>query len=984
MGQGFTSTAVAALMLGVATPVIAQSSDVARRFDIAAGPLDRTLPAFARQSGLQILYPSALVAGRRSPAVSGDLTPEAALTLLLRDSGLTYRQSRPTVFVLVDPTARADAGETDATQLEEIVVTGTYLRGADSPSPVTVVTQADIDRQGRGTVAETLAALPQNFTGAAYEGSAGTGADRTSRNLAYATGVNLRGLGADATLVLVNGRRIAGTGSAGDFSDISNIPTSAVARTDVLLDGASALYGADAVGGVVNIILKSRFDGAESRLRLGGTSDGGAEEVLLSHSGGFDWSGGGIVAAYEFHDRAELRAADRRATADADLRPFGGSDRRFFYSAPGNLMAFDPISGSYEPTHAIPRDQSGLNLSAGDFRPGEVNLTNQMDGQWSLPHQRRHSVFVAGRQDLPGGFSLDGDIRYTDRQYEQDTMADIGILFVTPDNPFFTPVAGEPFQEIAYSFTNDLGPGQDEGFSRSVGGALGISGTILGWNAAAYLSGGEETTGLLATNRVQTTRLDEAIGATPDSATTPFSPAIDGYFNPYGDPAAHSPALLAFIGSGYIRSENVSTVGSINLKADGVLLTLPGGDLRMAAGVDFRHERFETSGENFISGDAPRIAAPTRYERDVAAAFAELRIPIVGPDNVMPGVERLEISLAGRVEDHEGVGRTSNPKVGLLYKPTPDLLLRTSYGTSFRAPSLRELNSAYRLGPVFLDRSGANVISIVQYGGNPDLIPETAESWTAGFVWTPGAFEGLRIEGGWFRTTFEDRIATPVAENLIDALNDPTLAPFIRYVSPGSNADDLAYVQSLLAHPGNFNPNIFPATAYGAVIDNRYVNASAVEVEGLDLSTRYGFSLGSGDFSLDATVTHLLTNDRTITQTSPREDLLGAPNFPARWRGRFGAQWMQGPITVGGALNHVSGGRDTTSGKAIDDWITLDGQVRVDLENGWAEGLSLTLNVLNLLNEEPPFYDAPVGIGYDAANTNVLGRQISLQLVKRW
>ncbi|MEC8457493.1 MAG: secretin and TonB N-terminal domain-containing protein, partial [Pseudomonadota bacterium] len=161
MGQGFTSTAVAALMLGVATPVIAQSSDVARRFDIAAGPLDRTLPAFARQSGLQILYPSALVAGRRSPAVSGDLTPEAALTLLLRDSGLTYRQSRPTVFVLVDPTARADAGETDATQLEEIVVTGTYLRGADSPSPVTVVTQADVERQGRATVAETLAAMPQ-------------------------------------------------------------------------------------------------------------------------------------------------------------------------------------------------------------------------------------------------------------------------------------------------------------------------------------------------------------------------------------------------------------------------------------------------------------------------------------------------------------------------------------------------------------------------------------------------------------------------------------------------------------------------------------------------------------------------------------------------------------------------------------------------------------------------------------------------------
>ena len=356
----------------------------------------------------------------------------------------------------------------------------------------------------------------------------------------------------------------------------------------------------------------------------------------------------------------------------------------------------------------------------------------------------------------------------------------------------------------------------------------------------------------------------------------------------------------------------------------------------------------------------------------------------MGPDNARPGLERLELSLAGRIEDHEGIGRTSNPKVGVLYNPTPDLLLRASYGTSFRAPSLRELNSAYRLGPVFLDRAGANVISIVQYGGNPDLIPETAESWTAGFVWTPAAAEGLRIEAGWFRTTFEDRIATPVAENLINALNDPTLSPFIRYVSPGSNADDLAYVQSLLSHPGNYNPNVFPATAYGAVIDNRYVNASAVEVAGLDLSTRYRFTLGSDDISLDATVTHLLTNDRAVTATSPTEDLLGAPNFPARWRGRFGAQWVRGPLTLGGALNHVSGGRDRVNGREIDDWITLDGQVRYDLESGWGEGLSLTLNVLNLTNEEPPFYDAPAGIGYDAANTNVLGRQISLQLVKRW
>lgn len=167
MRREFTTTALAALMMASATPVMAQA-EAPRHFDIAAGPLERVLPAFARQSGRQILYPSALVAGRSSAGVSGELTSEAALAQLLRDTGLTYRRSRPNVYVLVDPSARAEA-DTDATVLDEIVVTGSYLRGADSPSPVTVLTQGDVARSGRATVADALAALPQNFTGNAFE-----------------------------------------------------------------------------------------------------------------------------------------------------------------------------------------------------------------------------------------------------------------------------------------------------------------------------------------------------------------------------------------------------------------------------------------------------------------------------------------------------------------------------------------------------------------------------------------------------------------------------------------------------------------------------------------------------------------------------------------------------------------------------------------------------------------------------------------------
>ena len=183
MARGFTSTALAALFAVTATPVLAQANEEARRFSIEAGPLSRSLPLFAEQSGQQILYPTSLVAGRTAPALSGAYPVEEALGLLLRDSGLTYRRSRPNVFVLVDPAAHAQAAPADATTLEEVVVTGTYLRGADSPSPVTVLTQADFARQGRATVAETLAGLPQNFAGSAAEGSAGNGSDRAANNI---------------------------------------------------------------------------------------------------------------------------------------------------------------------------------------------------------------------------------------------------------------------------------------------------------------------------------------------------------------------------------------------------------------------------------------------------------------------------------------------------------------------------------------------------------------------------------------------------------------------------------------------------------------------------------------------------------------------------------------------------------------------------------------------------------------------------------
>ncbi|WP_226896337.1 TonB-dependent receptor [Polymorphobacter sp. PAMC 29334] len=244
---------------------------------IAAGSLDRALQDYARQTHRQLLYRSTLVAGESVNALSGTFTPDDALRRLLAGTAIVFHSTRGNVVVLDrapplephhSPSVAPPKQAPDRIQVPppgnptaaDIIVTGSHIRGRDAGGmPVTVITRTDLDRLGRATLAEAFATLPANFTGAASEQSALTLADGSGTNASLATGVNLRGLGAGATLVLVNGRRLAGSGTLGEFGDISSIPSSVVDRVEILLDGASAIYGSDAVGGVVNIILKDRY-----------------------------------------------------------------------------------------------------------------------------------------------------------------------------------------------------------------------------------------------------------------------------------------------------------------------------------------------------------------------------------------------------------------------------------------------------------------------------------------------------------------------------------------------------------------------------------------------------------------------------------------------------------------------------------------------------------------------------------------------------
>ena len=274
-----------------------------------------------------------------------------------------------------------------------------------------------------------------------------------------ANGVNLRGLGTDATLILVNGRRMAGSGLQGDFSDASALPAAAVERVDVLLDGASALYGSDAVGGVVNVILRRGFDGQETRARVSGF-DGG-HDWSLAHTLGRRWSSGSALLSYETRRSAALNADDRVYTRTGDLRPFGGSDRRQFYAAPGNIMGINAAGTGYEALWAIRPQADGTAV----FAAGETNLAFRQAGIDILPEQEVHSGYAHVDLNPAPWLRLSADFRLNDRSFAYRSLSPAGIATVTAANPYFQSPTGAASHQVAYNFLDEAGPSWARGAS---------------------------------------------------------------------------------------------------------------------------------------------------------------------------------------------------------------------------------------------------------------------------------------------------------------------------------------------------------------------------------------------------------------------------------------------------------------------------------------------------------------------------------------
>ena len=387
-------------------------------------------------------------------------------------------------------------------------------------------------------------------------------------------------------------------------------------------------------------------------------------------------------------------------------------------------------------------------------------------------------------------------------------------------------------------------------------------------------------------------------------------------------------------------------------------------------------------GSSFTSTATPRQQQPVDAERTVGSLFAEVRLPLSAPSHPLGA---LELSAAARWERYSDFGKSLAPKVGLTWRPIEGLKMRATYGESFRAPALQELFDAPINSPILFTAAGRQVLALALQGGNPTLQPETAITWTAGVDYDPVPVPGLRLSATWFRTVFEDRIDRPVSQNVAGALTDPRFTPFVTLISPATSAADRQLIEALLADPATTtSQGVFPPEAYGAVVEIRNVNTGALEVEGIDLQASYARDLADGRLGLSLNTSWLLDYRQQLTPTSAWQELAGMATYPAEFRGRLSADYSRGPWSLGLAANHIGAFEDAL-GNDIDRLTTFDAYGRLTGAPGSRlSGLTLALNVRNLFDTDPPFYDNPLGFAFDASAHDAVGRFVSLQLTRRW
>ncbi|CCA90030.1 TonB-dependent receptor (plasmid) [Novosphingobium sp. PP1Y] len=908
-----------------------------------------------------------------------------------------------------------DGSDDEQANPQDIIVTGTSIRGVGSVgSPVISLGRETLSEAVRSSPVDILRQLPA---------VSNLGFDDTPRttnngNVQRGRTINLRGIGAGATLLLIDGNRIAPTGNVVSFVDADQLPTAALERIEVVAEGASAIYGSDAVAGVVNYIPRRNFKGIEVSGRTSFTD--GYSEWGGSLVAGHNWGSGSIVVAYDYNKRTEMREGESRFLRQ-DLTPFGGLDGRVdgnsaSLGVPGSIVVARTTSQGNNPTYptaglfnyytpVVGRDGR---LTYAELTLNRANLVDASDYNTYLPANERHQVSVSLRQEVTSWLTASVLAFYNWKHSQLNIFPSANVNF-TPGSAFYVSgipgVSATANERVVFSFAKDIGTTLRNQYNKQW--------QVIG-NLKANLPAG--WIGQLNFNDSRNINCALCVDANSGNVDrTALQAAVTaGTYNPLSPTPASAAVLSTFMPAAYDR--NRSNLREYALRFDGPLLTLPGGQMKAAVGATYMEiDQFRTA-----MGQGSRDVAGVYAKRNVRAAYGELSVPLIGEDFTLPAVKSLLVNIALRTERYSDFGTTTNPKVGVNWDVVEGLRLRGSWSRSFRAPNLIEIgpqfftnitvaNQANAAGdPTIPINVGNNQTTVVRVtGGNASLSPEKAKTLTFGFDFKPVDLPGLNISSTYYDISYSGQIITlqgPSTQFLSNATNRQIYADYIVAASQPSNclpSDQSTWAQiyrDTFAIPTSSGGNIDVSNICNAkaVIYGRNTNASSVRQRGIDVQASYGWEAAGSEWRIDISGTKIISNKLQVVPGGAVLDALDVMNQPVSFRGIAGFSWSKGPIMLRPSLNVVGSYRNdlpiTINGvvqpiNRVPSWTTVDlvGVLKIGEMLDLVNKVDLTVNVRNLLDRDPPVViSTNSGYAFDNQNANPFGRIVSLQLTTKF
>ncbi|UVO54381.1 TonB-dependent siderophore receptor [Sphingomonas sp. SUN039] len=845
----------------------------------------------------------------------------------------------------------------------EIIVTGSRVRGeAPVGSSVVSLGRAELVESGRVTLDRAIKELPQVFDLGVSENSRGQSGG--AGNIVYGNSINLRGIGPNATLILIDGHRVTSNSRS---IDPSVLPTLGVERVEVVADGASAIYGSDAVAGVVNLIPRRSLDGAEAFARAGVAGDGAYHEYAMGAALGKKWDRGQVMVAFEHVEKSNLDGADR-GFFRSNQTAFGGNDYSSTRCAPGTITA-----GGIN--YAIP--VGGVTqANAGSLVAGTSNRCDDLQGQDLIPQQAYNSVNATFSFDLTDWLTVFADAFYSKRTFRRNPAYVNAALTVPQTNAFFVRPAGftGTSYTVNYNLSADLPRNVSFGHGESWQVTPGIRVKLPhDFQFEALIGKGRTDDNSSSLFGVNNTALTAAL-ASATAATA---------FDPYGLNRT-SAATISGIYNQISINPTIGNFTGYEARLNGPLFRLPGGEVKVAVGYEGQEFSVDLG---IARGNPGTTVVFTTRGRRVDSLYAELLVPLFGSENEVPGFRKLDLNAAVRQDRYSDVGKTVNPKFGVNWSPVQGLMFRGSYGTSFRAPTLPQIYG--NTNQLFVQNyqnpaGGAPIVGVARSGGNLGLNPESATTWSVGADIEP--VRDLRLSLTYFNVDYRNQVVALLSD--LAVLTRASQYDGTGLIVQGAAAGQAvaALVAQGLAVSGTFpGGNPLNVTVY---VDGRSQNLASSVTRGIDFQANYTLRTeNSGTFGFNLSGTYLTAYNTAQTPTAPVISQLNQIFQPLQFKARASINWEQGPFGVMLRATHLNGYTNT----AVTPNQSVKSYTPIDLNLTWKIGDRATpfvfgVEVRNLFNIAPPYVNIAPSVngsgGYDASAADPIGRLFAVSVRK--